>query len=149
MKRQQIVLKRAYNLAKRELFEAWSQPEIMRHWLFFSRDAAARCTVDSQFVVNGTFNLVMYDRDGPMDVSGNYIEIVHYNFIALTWNSSVASQSLVSLEFRGLASQRTELTVYHQFLPTQESSVMHQQGWNTCLDNLEALVVDREKHMAS
>ena len=140
MKRHQLAMKRVFKMAKRELFDAWSQPEIMQRWFFASRDASACCTVENQFTIDGVFKLVMSDRGTDHVIDGKYIEIVRYNYIAFTWNSPVVTDTLVTLEFRELSANRTEMILRHQFLPSSESSVMHQQGWAACLDNLESLV---------
>jgi len=144
MKRRELVLKRVFKLSKRNLFDAWTKPEIMCRWFFASRSRGASCTVENQFVTDGSFKLVMYDQDSECTISGNYIEIIRYNYLAFTWNSALASQTLVSLELRELSVNRTELTLRHQFLPSQEACDMHLQGWTVCLDNLQALETELE-----
>ncbi len=44
--------------------------------------------------------------------------------------------SLVTIEFKELG-DATELTLTHEFLPTEDIRNKHEGGWNGCLDSLE------------
>lgn len=140
MNKQKLVLKRTFNISKRGLFEAWSQPKIMGRWLFATKDSDAYGTVENSFVTDGTYKLVMHMNSGSVEIHGEYIKINRYNFLAFTWNSPVVKHTLVSLDFKALSPNRTELTLTHQFLPNSELAGQHETGWQTCFDNLETLL---------
>jgi len=140
MKSHQIVIKRVFKLAKRELFDAWSKPEIMCRWFFASPQTSAACSVQNSFVKHGEYKLVMHMEDYDVNIYGQYLEINRYNLIVFSWNSSVVSDSRVSLAFKSLSQNRTELILTHRLLPDQTISDQHIVGWNYCFDNLEKII---------
>ncbi|MDH5728935.1 MAG: SRPBCC domain-containing protein [Gammaproteobacteria bacterium] len=134
-----LVIKQKFKLSKRELFDAWSKPEIMKRWFFATEEESASCRVDNQFITNGHYNLVMHFKQGEVQIHGQYLEINRYNFICFTWNSPTAQNTKVELKFRSLSSNRSELTLTHYLLPEQSSVDQHHTGWLICFNNLNKL----------
>ena len=139
MSKKDIVLKRVFKLSKRELFDAWSKPELMCRWFFATRERPASCSVENSFVTQGDFKLVMHLSNMDVNIFGKYTEINRYNIISFSWNSPAVSDTLVTLKFRELSASRTELTLIHQLLPDQTLRDQHTEGWNACFDNLAEL----------
>jgi len=141
MNPQSIVVKRVFKLSKRELFDAWSKPAIMSRWFFASTAQTPRCSVENNFVTHGNYQLTMHFDDNDIHIHGTYLDINRYNLIVFTWNNPLVSNSQVTLRFKDLSPNRTELTLSHELLPDQAACDAHTDGWNKCFDNLEKFVV--------
>ena len=142
MKNDELVIKKIFNCSKRELFDAWSQTNIMSKWFFAESNKFKDSTVASNFTVNGSFSVIMYFENGTdSKIHGTYKEIVRYSLIVFTWNSSIAANSLVKLNFNEISPNRTELKLVQSLFPSEESRQMHNQGWDACLENLSKLLI--------
>lgn len=135
-----VVIKRVFPCGKRQLFDAWSRPELMMKWFFASQDAAASSTVKSSFTVGGHYEVVMHLPAGDYRHFGAYRAIHRYYHISFTWNSHLVQGSIVELDLRELSPNRTELTLRHTQFPSEEVRGKHEGGWSRCLENLEKYV---------
>lgn len=132
-----LVIKRVMPCGKRQLFEAWSKPSVMARWFFASQDPVKPSSVENSFTVGGRWKLTMHLPEFEPTMWGEYREINRYNRIVFSWNSHIASDSLVELSFRELSANRTEMTLTHTQFPSAESRASHNDGWSACLDSLE------------
>lgn len=135
-----VVIKRVLPCSKRQLFEAWSKPSLMRKWFFASQQPCAPSTITNSFTVGGNYEVIMHLQTGDYRHYGDYQAIQRYNHIAFTWNSHLVRDSLVELDFRELSPNRTELTLTHTRFPNDEVRGKHISGWTGCLKNLELLI---------
>ena len=132
-----LVIKKKFNLSKRNLFEAWSNPQIMQRWFFGGTLRENCCTVVNQFTVNGEYKIIMHFEDmGDSELYGKYLEINRYNKIVFTWSNSLVTDTVVKLKFRELSPNTSELTLEHTLFPDENSRRLHNQGWDQCLANL-------------
>lgn len=132
-----LVIKRTFKCSKRTLFDAWSQPAIMRNWLFGRREPFCEPTVTNSFTVGGAYSLTMHMENADIHIYGTYTEISRYNRIAFTWTSPSASGTQVTLDFKELSANRTELTLTHNLFVSEDIRSQHEGGWNVCLDHFE------------
>lgn len=137
-----LVLKRVMPCGKRRLFEAWSKPAIMSAWFFADQKPRKPSTVRSSFTVGGKWELTMHLENAEPHMHGEYREINRYSRIVFTWNSHIATDSIVELDFRELSPNRTELTLTHAHFPNADSRANHNSGWNLCLDSLERYLAE-------
>jgi len=136
-----LVIRRVFCCPKRTLFDAWSQPSIMSKWLFARREGFCESTVSNSFTVGGSYSIVMHMPSGDVRLFGEYTEINRYYQIAFTWSSPVIVNSHVTLDFKKLSVNRTEITLTHSLFPSEEVRAQHGEGWVACLDNLESRVL--------
>ncbi len=137
MKSDELIIKKTFNCSKRQLFDAWSQASIMSNWFFAESKKYKDSSVINDFRVNGQFSVTMYFENGTdAKVNGNYKEIVRYSLIVFSWNSSIATDSLVKLHFREISPNRAELKLVQSLFPSEESRRLHSHGWEVCLANL-------------
>jgi len=142
-----LIIRRIFNCSKRFLFDAWSQPAIMSKWLFARRFEFTESTVVNSFTVGGKYAITMHMPSADVKLFGSYIEINRYSRISFSWSSPTVSNSRVTLDFKGLSINRTELTLTHTLLPTQELRQQHQEGWQACFDNLEDRIIAPDRNM--
>lgn len=138
---QSVVIKRILPCGKRQLFEAWSKPELMMRWLFASQQPKAPSTVNNSFTVGGAFEVVMHLQTGDYRHYGEYQAIERYSHIAFSWSSHIVQNSLVALDFKELSPNRTLLTLSHSQFPDEAVRGKHMEGWTGCLQNLEPLLL--------
>lgn len=130
-----LVLKKSFNAPREKVFEAWSNPEIIKLWL--KPNAQWQTRTSNTFIVGGSYSHAMIMEDGnSYDHFGEYKEIIPHQKIAFTWNSQVVQNTLVTIELEE-ANGRTNLTLTHDFFPNEEEKGKHNQGWEGCLKNLE------------
>ncbi|WP_168204175.1 SRPBCC family protein [Aliikangiella coralliicola] len=141
MKNDDLIIRKTFNCSKRQLFDAWSKASIMAQWFFAASEKFKNSTVESNFTVNGKFSVKMYFENGTdSQITGHYKEIIRYSLIVLTWNSSIARDSLVKLNFKEISPNRTELVLVQSLFPSEESRQAHNNGWDACLANLTRFI---------
>ncbi|NVJ98033.1 MAG: SRPBCC domain-containing protein [Alphaproteobacteria bacterium] len=131
-----VIIKRVMPCSKRQLFDAWSKPEVMSAWFFADQMARKPSTVKNSFTVGGHWELTMHLHESDPCMHGEYREINRYNRIVFTWNSHIANDSIVELDFREISPNRTEMKLTHTHFPSEESRASHINGWDMCLDSL-------------
>jgi uncharacterized protein YndB with AHSA1/START domain len=131
-----LVLKKSFNAPVEKVFEAWSNPEIMKLW--FKPNAKWQTKTNNTFKIGGSYNHAMISEDGntSYDHFGEYKEIVPNQKIFFTWSSQAVQNTLVTVELEEV-NGRTNLTLTHNLFPTEEEKGKHNQGWEECLKNLE------------
>ena len=135
----QVVVKRVIKVGRDEVFEAFTNPEIMTKWFYGEDDWTVE--VSNTLVVGGKYSLTMRATDGKKYKHvGEYKVIVPPEKLVFTWNSDFVQNTVVTVHFRQVA-DGTEITLEHDFLPTDEARDDHRKGWTICLKNLEKLYV--------
>src|SRR5262249_54802136 len=96
--------------------------------------------------VGGHYKLDMFNEDGTGHAhTGIYQEIIPNKKIVFTWNSHRVQNTLVTVEFSAI-NDKTEITLTHELIPTEELREMHQNGWQGCMDNLEQFLMKKNFH---
>lgn len=131
-----VEIKRVFPCSKRALFDAWSKPSLMARWFFAAQNRLKESTVTNSFTVGGKYSLTMHMPNSDVQMHGEYKAIVRYTEICFSWNSHIANESLVQLQFKELSPNRSELTLRHSLFPSKESRDQHAGGWAGCLDSL-------------
>ena len=132
-----VVIKRVFPCSKRHLFDAWSKPAVVAKWFFSSQEPRQPSDFSNSFTVGGRYELVMHLQTGDYRMYGEYRIINRYNNITFTWNSHVVENTLVTLDFRELSPNRTEMTLSHTQFTDADVRLRHVEGWGRCLENLE------------
>ena len=130
-------MKKVIKASPEQVFEAFTNPEIMTKW--FYGDEGWTADVSNTLEVGGKYTLTMHATNGK-----DYVHVGEYKVIAppeklvFTWNSDFAQNTVVTVNFRRVA-DGTEISLEHEFLPTDEACKSHTKGWTVCLNNLEKL----------
>jgi uncharacterized protein YndB with AHSA1/START domain len=137
MSENQVVVTKVVKASPEEVFEAFTNPEIMAKWFFGVEDWSVE--VSNTLEIGGKYILNMVATDGKeYKHTGEYKVIAPPEKLVFTWNSDFAQNTVVTVKFRQVA-QGTEITLTHEFLPTDEARKSHTKGWTVCLNNLEKL----------
>jgi uncharacterized protein YndB with AHSA1/START domain len=138
-----ISIRRVLTAPCKQVFEAWTRPELMARWFFAGDGWTTKVSADVR--VGGRYELTMRDTTGAEHAQfGEYREIVPVTRLVFTWNFAPLGvvDSVVTVELVDLGAS-TELNLTH-VLPTDPTiRRSHEGGWAGCLRNL-GVFINRE-----
>ena len=134
-----LTLRRTINAPVETVFEAWTDPEILRQWLAPGDAVVVRVIAEAR--AGGTFLAEMRGPDGRKWITrGRYREVVPNRRLVHTWRWDGSDvESLVTVEFEAEPTGSTRLTLTHSRFARTEARDEHQRGWLGCLAKLDAL----------
>jgi uncharacterized protein YndB with AHSA1/START domain len=141
-----LQLERTIAGTREEVFDAWTNPEVLRRWWAAGPDwSTPVAEVDLQ--VGGRYRLTMRDSEGAEHtVAGVYTEIDRPARLSYTWAWDPApegdewqGETLVTVEFREAGAQTT-VQLTHSGFATEHVRDMHAHGWEACVGSLERAV---------
>jgi uncharacterized protein YndB with AHSA1/START domain len=137
-------LERTYAAAPTRVFDAWTDPEVLRRWWAAAPDwECPEAVVDLR--VGGRYRLSMRTTEGETHVvGGEYTEVERPARLAYTWawEQGDGEESQVTVEFRP-DGDGTTVVITHAGLTSEESKGRHAHGWSGCLDNLASRGLER------
>ncbi|MGB0956007.1 MAG: SRPBCC family protein [Panacagrimonas sp.] len=133
-----LSLVRELNASLEQAFSAWTNPQLMEKW-FAPGEKQAQVSLDLR--VGGRYRVQMRDPDGTTHVvGGEYRQIEPNRRIVKTWQWEGSEEvSEVTVAFRQMSPEQTEVTLTHARFPESETKDRHVQGWSGCLVKLVAL----------
>jgi uncharacterized protein YndB with AHSA1/START domain len=133
-----VRIERTFAARAEEVFDAWTNPEVMRRWLHVEPDwDTPLAEVDLR--VGGTVRIVMRRPDGTQaGARGEYTMIDRPWRLAMTWtfDDDPANEQLIELSFSESAGSTTVLLVNSR-ISTDQRRRGQDYGWRGCLDQLE------------
>jgi len=147
-----VRLERTFDAPARDVFDAWTNPEVLRRWWVV--DPAWRTPlVEVDLRVGGSYRLSMEDPDAGTThtVCGEYREVRPPERLVYSWawedeQGQAGHVSTVTVEFVAASSaegegERTMVVLEHSGLESPDSRDRHGHGWNACLEMLAARVL--------
>jgi uncharacterized protein YndB with AHSA1/START domain len=140
-------LQRTYEATQEEVFDAWTNPEVLRRWWMVD-ETRHNPEVDVDLRVGGSYRLSMEvaGTDARNTVRGVYREVARPERLVYTWaweaqDGSTGPESTVTVSFVG-DGERTTVVVEHAGLPDEAARELHSEGWQECLRILGARMFD-------
>lgn len=133
-----VELKRTIQASQKKCFEAWLNPETLKNFMVASQGGTCpTANVDAR--VGGSFLIVMKVGEKEIPHTGEYKMIDPHQRIAFTWLSphQKAPESLVTLEFKKIDEQTTELMLRHVGFETEGARTGHEGGWTVIVNTFE------------
>ena len=135
-----LSFQRTYAAPRERVFRAWTDPEEIKLWMAPGDDFTIP-TAEVDLQIGGKYKIAMKSPDGNLNVvAGTYKEIRPPEKLVFTWTwiegGMDVGETLVTVEFREQG-EKTEVSVTHDLLPTDEARQAHSDGWNGCLGRLE------------
>lgn len=136
----QLTVTKVIPASAKDLFEAWLDPSALAQIMKPGEGMAdARVEVDAQ--EGGSFLIVMMAGDQEMPHRGEYKTIQRYERLAFTWESNFTIPgSTVSIDFKEIGANQTELTLHHVGFPNDEARGNHEGGWTRIVEVLSKVV---------
>jgi uncharacterized protein YndB with AHSA1/START domain len=136
-----LVMRHIFNAPIERVYDAWLTPEVIRE--FYCPDDIVCPSAEVDARPGGTYRIAMRHSDGEEFISyGVYRVLDRPNKIVCTqqWEEDDKTQereTVLTLEFRSLGPQSTELTLTHENFRDAEQRDRHVHGWSGCLEKLE------------
>lgn len=135
-------IERTFYASAQKVFDAWTSPEVMRRWWHAGPDWQTP-VAEVDLRVGGGFTITMRDADGVDHTGrGRYTVVDPPAKLAWIWEGfedEAGAGSLLELDIRERAGVTTVVLI-HSGLRDAEASESFGEGWNLCLDNLEAVL---------
>ncbi len=140
-----VRLERTFEAPAADVFDAWTNPDVLRRWWAAGPDwRATGAEVDLR--VGGRYRLTMQNPDtGELHaVAGEYLQVARPARLVYSWawegsDGTPGESSTVTVAFSELDG-RTTVRLEHAGIPTAESRANHRHGWLGCLENLRGRV---------
>jgi len=137
---EKLILTRTFKAPVERVYAAWTDPEKMRRW--FAPGDMTVPDAEADVRVGGRYRVTMQGGECEFNVTGGvYREVIPNHRLVFTWQwEGTDLETLVTLEFRSVSANETELTLTHEGFDNESTRDKHGEGWNGCLVNLEAFV---------
>lgn len=136
-------LERTFDAPADAVFDAWTNPELLRRW-WAPRPGARTVVAEVDLRVGGAYRLSMEDPDSGErnTVGGEYREVRRPERLVYSWaweqgGPEVGHTSTVTVEFRDEGG-RTTVVVDHVGLQSPVSRERHEAGWAGCMASVQA-----------
>lgn len=133
-----LEIKRVFNASPERVFAAWTVREEWQAWIGPEGIHCDVTRLDAR--AGGRYELTMHFPDGQSrQIGGEFTIVDRPHTLAFTWGAcGTDQQTLVILSFRDLGNGRTELTLRHEGLPSEQIRLDHDKGWSSTLGKLAA-----------
>jgi uncharacterized protein YndB with AHSA1/START domain len=139
-------IERTFAATARELFDAWTSPEVMRRWFHAGPDwETPEAEVDLR--IGGQVRIVMRRPDGSeTGARGEYTLIDPPYRLVMKWTFDVdpRNEQLIELSFSEKDGATTVLMINSR-ISTDGRRGDQDKGWRLCLDELERVLASEER----
>lgn len=124
------------------VFEAWTNPRIIRQWMAPGTMRVTDVTVDP--VEHGQWRIEMQDVDGVSQVAqGTFITLKPHRYIELTWGwEGQHYTTTIAVSIDPIPAGVTEISIEQKGFPSMDAAQSHESGWSHCLEKLAKLSED-------
>ena len=136
-----LIMKRSFPAPRDKVFDAWTDPEMMKQWLAPVGYSTPEAEADLR--VGGRYRVVMkHDEKGATHTAvGEYREIKRPERLVFTWSWEEGDrhEMLITIELRDQGGS-TEMVFKHERFASEESRTNHEQGWTSSFEKLAQCV---------
>ena len=139
-----IRLHRRFAAARERVFQAWTDPEILKQWWCPNGWVPTEIEVDLR--TGGTYRIGMRRVEGgaPVYVYGRFLEVSSPNRLVYTWHWENAFEEMpetrVTVQFAD-SGGATEVVLMHENLPEIPVCLRHRDGWIAAWKRIESILV--------
>ena len=135
-----LSLTRVIRAPRAKVFAAWTEPELLKQWWGPGPVSSPEAHINLR--EGGDYRLANLETDGSIVwITGRFERVRAPEELVYTWTVSVlpGEPTLVRALFLDHP-DGTELVLSHERFALEAVRDMHIQGWNGCLDKLEAFL---------
>ena len=134
-----LKLTRRFQAPREAVFRAFTVAEELKAWWGPKGFTCPVAQLDVR--PGGRYHIEMLSPDGNIfKLDGEFREVTSPSRLVYTWTwgegDMAGLETLVTLEFRDLGADGTELSLTHQMLPGAEWVERHEHGWSGGFDRL-------------
>lgn len=133
----ELLITRVFDAPRSLVFQAWIDPEHLRHWSAPHGWEIGHCEGDAR--PGGAWRCCMRSADGKeLWLGGVYLRIVENELIEQThvWDED-GHPTIITVRFED-EGQKTRMTMHQSGFATVASRDGHREGWTECFERLEA-----------
>jgi uncharacterized protein YndB with AHSA1/START domain len=137
---QRLTITRIFKAKRARLFEAWTNPDLMKRWLAPGELVAPSAVSDAK--VGGSFTIqmegMMRGRFTKGVASGIYKQLVPNELVVLTWNWAgdyTPPETLITVKFRDVDGG-TEVTLTQEGFGDEQHRSGYEAGWHSAFGKL-------------
>ena len=131
-----VRIDKTVNAPIEKVFDAWLDPALLTQFIL-PAPGMSQPEVENDPREGGNFTIVMHVGDDRVPHSGSYLAIDRPNRLKFSWESPYSTDdSAVTLEFRAVDANTTEVTLIHVKFLHEEARSDHEGGWSNILDKL-------------
>ena len=137
---EKLVMVRTFKAPVERVWAAWTDVEQMKRW--FAPGEMSVPSAEADVREGGRYRVQMQGTGSDCEfhtTGGVYREVVPNERLVFTWQWEGSElETLVSLDFKSLSANETELTLTHEGFDNEDTRDKHGEGWSGCLANLES-----------
>jgi uncharacterized protein YndB with AHSA1/START domain len=125
-----VEISQVFDAPVEKIFRAWVDPEQMKQW--YSPEGMSTSEAVSEMKKEGHYSVTMeMANNQQFKVSGQYLEYVEPEKLVFSWDGASVEGKLsqVTVLFKSLGENKTEVTLIHTGFASEESKARHQDGW--------------------
>ncbi|WP_298984703.1 SRPBCC domain-containing protein [uncultured Roseibium sp.] len=147
-----VLQTRILNASPKEVWDAWTQPDLMKQW--FCPLGMNAVEVEADLKIGGAFRIVMDASNAPLrpppemgnflTAYGTYQRIEPASVLVFSWaweGRDETSCVTLTLAAKG---NKTLLVLEHEGLMDDASQIFHEDGWTPTLENLSRYLNTRD-----
>jgi uncharacterized protein YndB with AHSA1/START domain len=137
-----VRIERTFAARAEDVFDAWTDPEVMRRWFHVGPDWETPVAEVDLRVGGGVRILMRSPGGGEGGARGEYTVIDRPHRLEMIWtfDEDPSNEQLMQLSFSEADGATTVLLV-NSGIATDQRRESQDQGWNGCLDQLERALV--------
>lgn len=131
-----LVISRQVRAAPEAVFDAWTDPEVLRQWWGLKEATCPEVRIDLR--VGGRYSISNRLADGTIvRISGVYETIIRPEKLIYTWSVDGGAEEKVHVSFER-DGDGTRLTIRHEGITTSKAFAGHERGWNDSLERIQS-----------
>jgi len=135
-----VNLTKTINAPAGKLFNAWLDPALLAQFIL-PMPGMPHPEVENDAQEGGSFSIIMQVGDGKIPHTGTYLSIKYPEELIFTWQSPFSvDDSRVSLMFKSIDANTTQVELTHVKFIDEETRSNHQGGWSNILDMLAKII---------
>ncbi|WP_158224745.1 SRPBCC family protein [Agaribacterium haliotis] len=122
-----------------KVFDAWLDPERLKQFMMPAANMP-QPEVSNDARKGGKFSIIMHVGENKVAHTGEYLELDRPSKLVFSWNSPCSAEgSTVSIYFKQLDSENTEVKLSHVKFIDKQTQQDHHNGWQRILGHLDEL----------
>jgi uncharacterized protein YndB with AHSA1/START domain len=115
----ELVIKRTFNAPARIVFEAWTQPELLKRWWAPKMFGVALLSCETDLRAGGKYRFVFSHGESTVEFFGRYLEVVPHSRLVWTNDEAGEAGQVTTVTFEEIDGKT--LLVMHERYPSKEA----------------------------
>lgn len=138
-----VAFTRQFSASAAEVYEAWTEPEVMRLWLAPGPNVVIQSEADVR--IGGAMLIRTQAPDGAVHtINGTYRDLVPGERIVMTWTYTgpiaaiCGMETLIEISLHAYGDAETIMTFTQRQFASDEAEAAYEGDWPSCFEKLTA-----------